>query len=51
VGSLRAVETEHILKTVERVGGNTSRAARILGIDRGTLARRLAAIEREQRKE
>jgi two-component system, NtrC family, response regulator AtoC len=49
-GSLRTVETEHILRTVESVGGNGSQAARILGIDRGTLARKLVAIERERRK-
>jgi DNA-binding NtrC family response regulator len=47
-GSLHAVETEHILKTLEGAGGNHSRAARILGIDRGTLARKLAALQRER---
>ena len=45
-GSLRVIETDHILKTLESAGGNHSRAARILGIDRGTLARKLAALQR-----
>jgi len=42
-GSLRFIEIRHILETLDRVGGNRSEAARILGIDRGTLARKLAA--------
>ena len=41
--SLHAVEMRHILETLERLGGNQSLAARILGIDRGTLARKLGA--------
>jgi len=39
----RLEEVEHlaILKALERAGGNQSRAAELLGIDRGTLARKL----------
>ena len=47
-GSLRGAEIEHILRTLESVGGNQSQAARILGIDRGTLARRVAQYHRER---
>ncbi len=41
--SLKAHETRHILEVLESVAGNQSQAARILGIDRGTLARKLSA--------
>ncbi|HET9327453.1 MAG TPA: sigma-54 dependent transcriptional regulator [Candidatus Eisenbacteria bacterium] len=41
--SLRVLEMRHIREVLERVAGNQSQAARILGIDRGTLARKLAA--------
>jgi DNA-binding protein Fis len=34
---------------LESAGGNHSRAARILGIDRGTLARKLAALRERGR--
>ena len=47
-GSLRRAEAEHIMRTLENAGGNQSRAARLLGIDRGTLARRVAQIRRER---
>jgi len=46
VGGLRSldeVEGEHIRRVMEQVGGNRSRAAEILGIDRKTLARRLGS--------
>jgi len=39
--SLRDMERRHIQEALERVGGNQSQAARLLGIDRGTLARKL----------
>ena len=42
-GSLRSLEMRHILEILDRVAGNQSLAARILGIDRGTLARKLSA--------
>jgi two-component system response regulator HydG len=48
-GSLRSHELQHILETLDSVGGNQSEAARILGIDRGTLARKLAGVRRDQR--
>jgi DNA-binding NtrC family response regulator len=45
-GSLRSRETHHIFDVLESVDGNQSQAARILGIDRGTLARKLAAAKK-----
>jgi DNA-binding NtrC family response regulator len=49
--TLEAAEGQHILRTLERVGGNRSLAARLLGIDRGTLARKLRAwgLRKEKR--
>lgn len=41
---LRRVEREHILEVLEKADGNRSKAARLLGIDRGTLARKLRAL-------
>ncbi|MCX5801470.1 MAG: sigma-54 dependent transcriptional regulator [Candidatus Eisenbacteria bacterium] len=38
---LRDVEKEHILKTLQQCRGNVAKTARLLGIDRTTLARRL----------
>jgi Nif-specific regulatory protein len=38
---LAEVERDHILQTLESVGGNRSRAAALLGIGRNTLARKL----------
>jgi two-component system response regulator AtoC len=38
---LREVEREHVLKTLEAVHGNKTAAARILGLDRKTLYRKL----------
>ena len=45
--SLSAVESEHILRVLEQAGGNHSLAARMLGIDRGTLARKLERMKQE----
>jgi DNA-binding NtrC family response regulator len=42
--TLFAAEQEHIRQMLERAGGNRSLAARMLGIDRGTLARKLRAL-------
>jgi DNA-binding NtrC family response regulator len=47
--ALASVEREHILRVLEQARGNQSLAARWLGIDRGTLARKLAGIGRETR--
>jgi DNA-binding NtrC family response regulator len=45
--TLLAAEREHIRLALENAGGNRSRAARMLGIDRGTLARKLRALDLE----
>jgi DNA-binding NtrC family response regulator len=45
VTSLFDAEREHVLKAVEQFGGNKTRAAAILGIDRRTLYRRLVRYE------
>ena len=42
--SLADVELNHILRTLEHTGGNKSRAAQILGIERSTLDRRLKRL-------
>jgi len=39
--TLESVEMEHIQHVLESVGGNRSRAAKLLGLDRKTLSRRL----------
>jgi DNA-binding NtrC family response regulator len=39
--SLRELEREYILEVLRRTGGNKSRAAELLGLDRKTLYRRL----------
>jgi DNA-binding NtrC family response regulator len=39
--SLRNLEREYILEILRQVGGNKSRAAEILGLDRKTLYRKL----------
>jgi two-component system response regulator HydG len=48
VSSLFDAEREHVLKAVEQFGGNKTRAAAILGIDRRTLYRRLVRYEAER---
>lgn len=42
---LAQVEREHIIETLKKVNGNRSQAARLLGIDRGTLARKMRNFE------
>jgi DNA-binding NtrC family response regulator len=42
--TLCEVERDHIRHILDQVGGNRSLAARLLGIDRGTLARKLGAL-------
>lgn len=39
--TIREVEREYILEVLRRTGGNKSRAAELLGLDRKTLYRRL----------
>jgi DNA-binding NtrC family response regulator len=48
VSSLFDAEREHVLRAVEQFGGNKTRAAAILGIDRRTLYRRLERYEAER---
>lgn len=43
--SLAEVEREHILRTVRHCNGNRAKAARVLGIGRNTLWRKLRASE------
>ncbi|MGD8386415.1 MAG: sigma-54 dependent transcriptional regulator [Desulfobacteraceae bacterium] len=47
-GTLEEVEARHIERTLEGCGGNISQAARILGIHRGTLARRMKKFGLDQ---
>jgi transcriptional regulator with PAS, ATPase and Fis domain len=48
VTSLFDAERDHVLRAVEQFGGNKTRAAAILGIDRRTLYRRLERYETER---
>ena len=48
VTSLFDAERDHVLRAVEQFGGNKTRAAAILGIDRRTLYRRLERYESER---
>ena len=45
---LDAVERQQILRVLEQAGGNKTRAAELLGIQRRTLYKKLARIERDQ---
>jgi DNA-binding protein Fis len=45
---LREVELEHIRAVLDAVGGNKTRAAQILGIDRKSLRERLKAAAPER---
>jgi two-component system response regulator HydG len=48
---MAAVEREHILKTLRSVAGNKTAAARVLGVDRKTLYRKLKSYGIEVRKD
>jgi two-component system response regulator HydG len=48
--SLAEVEAEHIRNVLAGVGGNKSRAAQILGINRKTLREKLKAAEQDQQR-
>ncbi len=45
--TLAELERKHILETFERLGGNVTRVAQALGIDRRTLQRKLKALGRD----
>ena len=47
--TLAEVERDHVLRVLERCGGSQSEAARVLGIGRNTLWRKLRAWERPPR--
>jgi DNA-binding NtrC family response regulator len=47
-GALDELERRHILRVLEQAGGNKTRAAEILGIQRRTLYKKLARMAREQ---
>ncbi len=47
---LNALEEEHILKVLQATGGNKSRAASILGIERKTLYRKLERMQTGSRR-
>lgn len=46
-GALDDLERKHILRVLEQAGGNKTRAAEILGIQRRTLYKKLARLDRE----
>ena len=48
-GELSSVERRQILKVLEEAGGNKTKAAKILGIQRRTLYKKLSRIERERK--
>ncbi len=47
-GALDDLERRHILRVLEQAGGNKTRAAEILGIQRRTLYKKLARMQEEQ---
>ena len=48
-GELSEIERRQILRVLQETGGNKTKAAEILGIQRRTLYKKLARIERERR--
>jgi DNA-binding NtrC family response regulator len=51
VGPMAQIEREHILRTLRSVAGNKAAAARVLGVDRKTLYRKLKAYGIDPRLE
>jgi DNA-binding phage protein len=49
--TLEVLERRHILKVIRSTNGNISQAARILGIDRRTLYRKLESYVKRRRAE
>ena len=47
-GELNEMERRQILRVLQETGGNKTKAAEILGIQRRTLYKKLARIERER---
>jgi two-component system NtrC family response regulator len=47
--TLAAVERRHILRVLEEQGGNRTRAARVLGVSRSTLQRKLELMSSRRR--
>jgi DNA-binding NtrC family response regulator len=47
--SLQEAQRRHIVRVLERVGGNKLRAARILGVGRNTIYKMLSRLKMEQR--
>jgi DNA-binding NtrC family response regulator len=45
--SMDEVQNRHLLRVLERVGGNKARAAQILGVSRATIYERLARLQKE----
>jgi transcriptional regulator of acetoin/glycerol metabolism len=43
--SMEEIQERHLVQVLQRVGGDKSRAAEVLGISRGTLYNMLARIE------
>ncbi|MGZ4202549.1 MAG: AAA-type ATPase lid domain-containing protein [Thermoleophilaceae bacterium] len=46
--TLAAVERRHILRVLDEQGGNRTRAARVLGVSRSTLLRKLELLNRRR---
>lgn len=47
--TLAEIERAHIEKVLAELGGNKSRAARVLGIDRRTLHRKIEKLQRGEK--
>jgi two-component system response regulator HydG len=49
--SLEEVSRRHVMRVLERVGGNKARAAQILGVGRATIYQLLSRMKLEKRGE